>query len=562
MPTAQNDRQKQDRQKPRGHNSLLNWLVHLARIGVVVGLLLAIPSPVRNAVESGDAAPLQNVQSLLPSASAIDELADASGLWTVRDPSGEPIAKVGRTLPMADDVVGYRGPTESLIVFDDDLIIKQVDLLSSSDTQEHVDAIVNSPDFYDQFCGWSWGGPEDEAEIDAVSGATLTSLALAEGILKRIGGERPSLVFADSITIEEQQKWLSKNDTPERLIRTGPLSDDITGYQGPSELLIKLDEDERVERIALRRSFDNEPYVDYVRTEYGFWKLFRSKTLNELAEIDLEAAGVEGVSGATMTSLAVAQTIVAAAKKAGQKADAPVESSAKPFYAGVRWTTADWSTIAALALLGVLSRMGWFRQRVVRRLWLVGVFVVIGLWAGNLVSMALIAGWSAEGIAWRLAPGLAAIAAVALVAPPLTKGNPYCNHLCPHGAIQQLVRPSAKSKRRIKLPAKLQRVLLWVPGVMLVIAYVMLITTATIDLSSWEPFHAYLFRIASWSAIGLAAITLLLAAFVPMGYCRLGCPTGRLLDHLRRTASSHKISMADIVSVLLLIGAVVMTRWA
>ena len=102
------------------------------------------------------------------------------------------------------------------------------------------------------------------------------------------------------------------------------------------------------------------------------------------------------------------------------------------------------ATIVTLLVAGLFSRLGWFRHRVARRLWLLVVIVVIGLWSGNLISLALVAGWSAEGVAWKLAPGLSAIMGITLLLPPLTKGNPYCNHLCPHGALQQLIKPSLR----------------------------------------------------------------------------------------------------------------------
>jgi polyferredoxin len=210
-----------------------------------------------------------------------------------------------------------------------------------------------------------------------------------------------------------------------------------------------------------------------------------------------------------------------------------------------------------LLLAGLLSLLGWFRHRIARRLWLVLTVTVIGLWAGNLVSMALISGWAAEGIGWRLAPGLCAIAFVSLLTPAITKGNPYCNHLCPHGSIQQLIRPVHKSRRRWKPAPSTMKWFAKIPGLTLVLAYVILIVVPTIDLSSWEPFHAYLFRIASWTSVLLAIATLALSAVIPMGYCRLGCPTGRLIDYLRRTSISHRITSADFVAVALLVFALV-----
>ena len=538
-------------------------LVHAARVAVVACLLLAIPSPSQLAeVQSGTAPTLDFVQEIFDEPISLSDRPDSNGLWSVLQQDGSSLAKIARTLPLAADVVGYRGPTEALIVLDDKLQVAEVRLLSSMDTDEHVQSVVAEEGFFDQFRGWPWGGPAGKVQVDAVSGATLTSLALAEGMLKRLGGDRPSLVFPDELSAEEIAKWplegVSSTDLIRAdlirtdLIRTGPLTDDIAGYQGPTELVIQVDEGNRVQRVKIRKSFDNEPYVDYVRTEASFWKTFVGKSIDELAAFNPEAAGVEGVSGATMTSLAVADTVVAAANEiqAAQKESPAVSSTGWDW--SMRISAPDIATIGLLVLMTLASWMRWFRYRVFRHIWLLAVFLIIGIWAGNLVSLSLVAGWGVEGIAWRLAPGLAAIACVAMLSPIATKGNPYCNHLCPHGAMQQLVRPTPKSRRAISLPTRFQSKLLWLPGITLVVAYLMLTVRPAVDLSSWEPFHAYLFRIASWASIAAALATLAISAFIPMGYCRMGCPTGRLLDYLRRTSKSHRIGLADYMALLLL----------
>lgn len=549
-----------------------------------MALLWAIPSPaVKPEIEAGVAPPIDRIRfsdkvlklqnlRVLPAQ-------DAAGMWPVASTDGSVVALVARTLPAAEEVVGYRGPTEASILLDkDSLQILSVGLLNSADTKEHIETVVNDDAFLQQFEGWPWGGPPADTKIDAVSGATLTSLALAEGVLKRIGGARPSLVFRESISIDEIEDWFPQPITFDaatgqvhseqgewlgRVIRSGPHSDDLIGYQGPTEMLLKLSPENRIESIKLRRSFDNEPYVDYVRVEAGFWATFEGKTLSELADFVPAEAGVEGVSGATMTSLAVADTLVAAAKDLVE-ADAeqpPAETwFAASGFDSVRWTRAEVATIATLLFAGLLSWLGWFHHRIVRRTWLIAVIAVIGLWSGNLISMALIAGWSAEGVAWQLAPGLAAITAVALLLPPLSKGNPYCNHLCPHGAVQQLVRPGSRWRRKLRLSPSKIRWLKRIPGATLVIAYLVLITAPSIDLSSWEPFHAYLFRIASWGSIALAVATIALSALIPMGYCRLGCPTGRLIDYLRRSAASDRIGTGDYVAIgLLLVSLMIRT---
>ncbi len=551
-------------------------VVHAIRVAVVAALLLAIPPPMATP-SSGSrsvAPPLDLVQRGIHDAVEVIPSVDANGLWAVRNRSGQTVGFSARTLPEAVDAVGYRGPTDALIVFDGQLKIVSVALLESADTPEHVEAVRADAHFFEQFRRWSWGGPEADMKIDAVSGATLTSLALAEGVLKRIGGNRPSLLFPQPLTVDEVKNWFPKAQSVSveksgavvradhqqvigRVIRSGLFSDDINGYQGPSEVLMKLTVEDQLESIRLRSSYDNEPYVDYVRTETAYWALFENRTLDELAMLDVEAAGIEGVSGATMTSLAVADTIVATAKGVRAARDEPPQRNEVGGAAHVRWTVADIATVVTLLLAAALGRFRLFRHRTLRhrtlrRLWLGSVVIVIGWWAGNLISMALVAGWSAAGIAWRLAPGLAAIVTVALVGPPLSKSNPYCNHLCPHGALQQLIKPRRKASWRYHPSRKMSRHFARIPGLSLVVAYVWVVANPAVDLSSWEPFHAYLFRIAGWGSIAFAALSLAGAAMVPMAYCRFGCPTGRLLDHLRRTATSDRIQTADYVSVGLL----------
>lgn len=572
----------------------LALFVHAGRIALVACLLLAIPSGRQTSVvDSGIPPSIELIQKILSGATRVGDTADTAQFWPVFDSADAVIGRVARTLPAAQSIVGYRGPTESAVVIDTDSKIVGVKILSSGDTVEHVAEVRNDAAFFAQFEGWEWNDVSASlaAQIDGVSGATLTSLALAEGLVKRMGGELPSLVFADPIMVDEAEQLLPGTTTVQSgtipgvfralaadgsqlgfLVRSGPLSDDIPGYQGPSELVfafdsaIAFDLDTPIAGIKLRGSFDNQPYVDYVRQEYSFWPLFRDRTVRQLAAFDPQARNVEGVSGATMTSLAVADTIPAACRRLVTKFDnerLQRHDATIPLWQQVRWTPTDVATLITLLLAGVLSATGKFRTQRLRRVWLIGVVIVIGLWAGNLISMSLIAGWSAEGIPWRLAPGLTAILVVAALLPPLTKGNPYCNHICPHGGLQQILRPPTKSsrtgwpgrltsRRRWRLPTKLHRIASWTPGLTLTLAYVMLTLSPTSDLSSWEPFHAYLFKIATASSIALAVGTLAISAFVPMAYCRYGCGTGRMLDYLRRTGASHKIDLADVIAICLL----------
>ena len=580
------------------HRKQFALIVHAARVTIVVVLLALLPSPrsIQDDLEENGRPPeLSLVQRSLPQAAAISDKSTLDRLWAISDGSGQTIAYAARTLPESADVIGYRGPSEALILIDKEFKLVAVDLIASEDTDEHVRAVVDNQPFFDQFQGWSWSGLSEQSDIEGVSGATLTSMAFAKGVLRRMGGDRPSLVFPDECTADEVQRWFEDASVTvtefERtkvfdedsvmlgqVIRTGPLSDTVVGYQGPTELLLRIESEPQsdgpanrksdlVRDIQIRSSFDNEPYVGYCKTEYGFWKLFKGKSVESLASLDLEQEGVEGVSGATMTSMAIAETLVEACRQLDEREQKRAERlerdkrAANPFLAlidGVKSlqpSDADWGCVALLICIPLLRNWGWFRKQWFRKAWLVSTISIVGLWSGNLISLALISGWSVEGVAWRLAPALSAVLIIAVLSPPVGKSNPYCNHLCPHGAAQQLLKPGSKSKRRWKPPRRLLSILAYLPGTLLVSAYLLLQIRPHTDLSSWEPFHAYLFRIAPWSALAFACLTLAASSMIPMGYCRFGCPTGRLLDYLRRSGSSQKLTWADAVAFSLLIVA-------
>ncbi|MEM9826630.1 MAG: FMN-binding protein [Planctomycetota bacterium] len=585
------------RSHPRGTNR--SWkirFVHAVRITIVITLLALLPSPHRrdaggiaDVSEPLSAPELEWVLEVLGSATSIAAESDSRGRFKILA-GPQTIGYAVRTLPEARDIVGYRGPTEALLVMDTRDRILGVRVLHSHDTDEHVAAIERSTEFLDQFKGLTWNPrAPDRAQrqdvraldVDGVSGATLTSLAMAEGIFVRLGKQPDhrwnSLVFPKPITLDEARRFfpnamickndpvaIAKDDSEALLgyvVRTGPFADDEIGYQGPSEWLLGFTPEHQSLKPRLRSSLDNDPYVGYVPTEYSFWPPLIDQPLESLATLDLEVAGIEGVSGATMTSMAAARSIVRTAAEirdrgglaaAANPKDDLADAKPREFFANIkqaaskiRFSSADGLTLGCLALLWLLTSRRWMRNRIVRGLWLLSVVLAIGLYTGNLVSLALVAGWATSGVVWYLAIGLIGITSVAMVLPPTTRGNPYCNHLCPHGALQQWIRPTSKSKRRILLPAKLGKVLSVIPALTLAAAYLALLWKPSLDVSSIEPFHAYLWPMASLVSVIFAIGTLAISAVIPMAYCRLGCPTGRLIEHIRLAGNRDRWTWFD-----------------
>jgi len=137
---------------------------------------------------------------------------------------------------------------------------------------------------------------------------------------------------------------------------------------------------------------------------------------------------------------------------------------------------------------------------------------------------------------------------VALLGPVFTSKQLYCHHICPHGALQQLL------VRRLPWqwsPSKaLDKLLSKLPFVLLAFVLFSVAFALPVNLNALEPFDAYLFRVAGWASITIAIGGLLLSLFTPLAYCRYGCPTGALFKLLRFTGDADRFGMRDWLAAL------------
>jgi polyferredoxin len=174
----------------------------------------------------------------------------------------------------------------------------------------------------------------------------------------------------------------------------------------------------------------------------------------------------------------------------------------------------------------------------------VAVIAYLGFGAGALVSQAQLAGWVRAGVP-RGAAVLAALTAAAVIVPAIGGRNVYCSHLCAHGAAQQLLLRFVRPKRQ--LPRWLGPLPIVLPWALLAVAILATVLRWPIALVDLEPFDAYLPAIAGLVALVLFAVSLAASACVPMAYCRHGCPTGALLDHLRFHGHADRPTWRDAI---------------
>jgi NosR/NirI family transcriptional regulator, nitrous oxide reductase regulator len=335
------------------------------------------------------------------------------------------------------------------------------------------------------------------------------------------------------------------------VVRTQPQCHDILGYCGVTDALVILDPNWKILGIKIHGSEDTTEYVENVVTDRRFLKKWNGMTWSAAAALDLKAAGIEGVSGATMTSMAIARSVKARLQmSAGELVTRP------PLRLGWR----DWGILIVLvaALAMAFGRSEW-RHRW-KRPYQIVLIVYVGLIAGDLIAQKLLGGWTRSGVPWSTAPGLVLLAAAALVLPWATRKPFYCHHVCPHGAAQELINHWRPARFQVTLPAGVVRGLEFLPAGLLLLTLIVALLALPFDLADIEPFAAYVVRSAGWVTIAIAVVGLIASFFVPQAYCRFGCPTGALLNFVRARGPTDHFSRRDALA-LVFVAAALAINW-
>ncbi len=327
------------------------------------------------------------------------------------------------------------------------------------------------------------------------------------------------------------------------VLRTAPQSDAIIGYRGWTDSLVAFDPALKVVGVRVRSSQDTVDHVRDVVQDRHFLKLWNGKPWSEIAQQTPQDAGIEGVSGASMTSLAIAE--------GSQRRLLASESALAVARPPLRIRARDIGLALVVAAGLTLAFTGTYGRPWLRRGFQVLVIAYVGFINGDLLAQSLIAGWMQAGIPWRSAPGLVLLAAAALAVPWATGRPLYCQQLCPHGAAQELLHRVAPKRWRITLHKDLAAGLRWLPPALHALVVTVCILVLPIDLAHIEPFDAYLLTSAGVATIVIAIVGLVASLFVPMAYCRYGCPTGALLEFLRGRGKTDRCTRRDATAALL-----------
>jgi thiamine biosynthesis lipoprotein ApbE/Na+-translocating ferredoxin:NAD+ oxidoreductase RnfG subunit len=529
----------------------------LLALGLAASLMhIAAPPAGKNAADFSSALKLSDARGYFPKATQLRPAGD--GRLEVLDESGTPLGLLVLTSPQSDSIIGYAGPSNLLLAVGTDGRIRGVRLLRSDDTPSHVAALKSAGKFWDALSGWH---PEKEPPppVDGVAGSTLTAFAWVEAIAHRFTGGRVSLRFPEPITMEEVESmfkgaaqmlvdekrdgWHKVNSADGSLmgylVRTSPASDDLIGYQGPTECLIAVAADERsLLGVRMRKTYDTPDYADRVREDSNYMKLLTKWTTDQWCTLDFQKEGIEGVAGATMTSYAVAEGIRQTFVR-HRRSDKEV--TRQNFWQRLGSADAAMAAILAGALALAFSPLR--GNRLLRWIWRAVSIGGLGICLGQMLSLSPLVGWAQHGIPNLQAGGFLLLVAMALLVPWGTRRQIYCHHVCPHGAAQEVL--GGFTRLHLKIPQSLHQVLRAMPVVTLIGLFLGALIFGDLEVSKFEPFDAWTLGSAAAVPAVLAILGLVASIFVPQAYCHYGCPTGALLQFIRMTSGTQGVGRKD-----------------
>lgn len=292
----------------------------------------------------------------------------------------------------------------------------------------------------------------------------------------------------------------------------------ISGYGGPIEMVVLVDAAGKLVDLEILRDRETPAYLNlcrpWLKTLVGH-ALFEEHALDE----------VDAVSGATLSSTTILRTLRAAGTAFAEQAlNLSIAGRARPTHArALEWPVVILATGLFLALA---ARR--YPNRLRRRVGLIAVLVVGGLMCNIQYSLHQVF-LLLDPSAWRPAPTLAFALMAGVPVVVLLLGNLYCGHLCPFGALQELIgdlRPRAWATDPAPAVWRLGRSVKYLLLFVLVMAFA---TGRQAGALTADPLTS-VFSNGIDNPTFLFAVALLVAAFFFRRFwCRSLCPAGAFL---------------------------------
>ncbi|MCG6879033.1 MAG: FMN-binding protein [Deltaproteobacteria bacterium] len=302
------------------------------------------------------------------------------------------------------------------------------------------------------------------------------------------------------------------------------IAPDIKGFAGPINLLLSIDKQGIIRKIRVIQSSETPAYVaNFPR----FLKQFEGRSIDLDFMLD-RPDGIDAITGATISSRAATEIINAVDRAVATT----LLHHARKNAVKQQKLNFDPETWYVLALIILGLSVHYFSGPWIRLLFL-GLVVWVG---GFLMNVSLSIPWLQHLARFRFPPlsNLHAfiLTAFVLVTTPLL-GSLWCAHLCPFGALQELLSRLGARLHLLHNPSpRVEKIMRGTRYVMLLFVILSLYGPNPTQAGAIDPLSTFFSGHLFGAAMGLCIVISFGALFNFRFYCRNLCPVGAFLSAL------------------------------
>ena len=338
-------------------------------------------------------------------------------------------------------------------------------------------------------------------------------------------------VLPNATNIEEAENGLfvgySTNDVGEANVVGYAMSGSATGYGGPLTIMVGTDTDGNIVGVTV---VDNRETPNFFRQlgNRKFYDQFAGESYTGQFSLGHD---IDGVSGATMSSEAVAQGIRAAVRDIA--ATAIPGSELPPIQQNIKFGVPEATLITLFFVSFFLHRLK--QQPRIKKYgrWIVLLtgLVVLGFVLNKPFTLSnvvtLLSGYWPDwhnNLYWFILLGGIVLVTV------IQGKNPYCSWFCPFGAAQELL--GALSGAKPYQPRYLYNKLRWLQRVLAFAAIALGLAVRQPGAVSYEPFGTLFDLQGSWPQWLLLALILFGSLIIYRPFCTYFCPLDPVVDYV------------------------------
>lgn len=340
------------------------------------------------------------------------------------------------------------------------------------------------------------------------------------------------------------------------ILHNMPSCEKIIGYASYIPFYVGVDKDKNILGLVLQENKETPWFIK---------KIEAAGLLQAWNGVETEAAifhKVDAVSGATMTSKAIMDGV-----RLRMAAYEEVEAERQGLTFGQMAIEALAWGFFGVSIFAFLPKSPLAKRR---RYVLLGAVLVPGFLLARFLSLDLLENWAITGIPLSSKLYMVALFVISIFVPLFTGKGYYCAWYCPFGAAQELV--GSFRKKKISFSGGTGRFLIKLRIMILIVVCLLLLMGVALNLNYVEPFSAFAVRSAPAGVLYFALVVLILSIFIRRPWCNYFCPTGQVLDCVRRgyncegkecqsdekdSRGTYKVKISEVINLLLVVVIIV-----